>query len=77
MVTVSEESIKQAVRMLFYDLKQVVEPSGALGLAALLERRKREQKNSKHPVTKKIGIIISGGNIDGEVMRSILEEKKS
>ncbi|MDH4067021.1 MAG: pyridoxal-phosphate dependent enzyme, partial [Acidobacteriota bacterium] len=36
MVTVSEEAIKEAVRFLFERLKLVVEPSGALGIAALL-----------------------------------------
>ncbi|MGE5258286.1 MAG: pyridoxal-phosphate dependent enzyme, partial [Hyphomicrobiales bacterium] len=39
--TVTEEAIKEAVRVLFYRLKIVVEPSGALGLAALLSGRTR------------------------------------
>ncbi len=36
MVTVSEEAIKEAVRFFFYRMKLVVEPSGAVALAALL-----------------------------------------
>ncbi len=66
MVTVSEAMIKEAVRLLFYNLKQVVEPSGALGLAALLER--------KTPPANRVGVIISGGNIDGKMMQKILAE---
>jgi threonine dehydratase len=64
MHTVSEESIKEAVRFLFYRMKLVVEPSGALGLAALLSKAV--------PVKGRVGIILSGGNIDGDVMREIL-----
>ena len=36
MRTVSEQAIMEAVTILFNRLKLVVEPSGALGLAALL-----------------------------------------
>jgi threonine dehydratase len=67
MVTVSEEMIREAVRVLFYHLKQVVEPSGALGLAVLL--------SGKIKTSGRIGIVLSGGNIDGETMSMILNEK--
>ncbi len=64
MKTVSEVAIIEAVRFLFYRMKLVVEPSGALGLAALL---------SKAVVADgKLGIIISGGNIDAATMTKIL-----
>jgi threonine dehydratase len=64
MKTVSEDSIKDAVRVLFYRLKLVVEPSGALGLAALL--------SGKVPGKGRVGVILSGGNIDGPTMQRIL-----
>jgi threonine dehydratase len=64
MHTVSEEAIKNAVRFLFYRLKLVVEPSGALGLAAMLSGRT--------PAHGRVGVILSGGNIDGATMRQIL-----
>lgn len=66
MKTVSEEAIKDAVRWLFYRMKLVVEPSGALGLAALLSGAVKPEG--------RIGIIVSGGNIDGETMSGILME---
>jgi len=67
MVTVSENEIKEAVRFLFYRMKLVVEPSGALGIAALLGK-KLEAKG-------RVGVIISGGNIDASTMSSILSER--
>ena len=64
-VTVSEESIMEAVRFLFYRMKLVVEPSGALGLSALLERKETRKG--------RIGMIsLSGGNIDAPTMKAIL-----
>ncbi len=64
MQTVSEEAIKEAVRFLFYRMKLVVEPSGALGLAALLSRAVTPQG--------RVGVILSGGNIDAATMQQIL-----
>ena len=64
MKTVSEAAIIEAVKFLFYRMKLVVEPSGALGLAAIL---------SQTVVPKgRTGIIISGGNIDAATMTMIL-----
>ena len=56
-VTVSEEAIKQAMKLIWERMKIVIEPSSAVPFAAVLEN-KIEVKN------KKTGIIISGGNID-------------
>jgi threonine dehydratase len=66
MQTVSETEIAEAVRYLFYRLKMVVEPSGVLGFAALLSGKVTSQGN--------IGVILSGGNIDGLTMSRILNE---
>ncbi len=65
MVSVSEKDIIHAVLFLFFRMKLVVEPSGVLGLAALL---------SKKVVPKgKVGVILSGGNIDAKTMEIILK----
>ncbi len=66
MQTVSEDAIMEAVRFLFYRLKLVVEPSGALGVAALL--------SGCRPAGGTIGVILSGGNIDGPTMTRILSD---
>ena len=57
-------TIVEAVRLLFYRLKIVVEPSGALGVAALL--------SGAITGYNRIGVVLSGGNIDGSTMASIL-----
>jgi len=56
-VTVEEESIVAAMRLVWERMKLVVEPSAAVPLAALLE--------GKVPVTdRRVGIVLSGGNVD-------------
>jgi threonine dehydratase len=54
---VSEDEIRQALRLVYERMKIVVEPSCVVPLAAVL----------KHPEIfsgKKIGIILTGGNVD-------------
>jgi len=63
-VSVPEEAIIEATRLLFETTRVVVEPSGALGLAALLSGAVRVQG--------RVGLILSGGNIDAPVMARIL-----
>jgi len=65
MQTVPEDAIIEAVKFLFYRLKLVVEPSGALGLAAILCTAVKPRG--------RIGVILSGGNIDGQTMKQILD----
>ncbi|NQV30282.1 MAG: threo-3-hydroxy-L-aspartate ammonia-lyase [Candidatus Marinimicrobia bacterium] len=64
MATVTEASIIQAVQYLFNRLKIVVEPSGVLGLASLMQGSVKARG--------RIGIILSGGNVDADVMARIL-----
>ncbi len=66
MATVSEAAIAEAVRFLFHRTKEVVEPSGALGVAALLSGAVTPKPGER------VGVILSGGNVDGEVMGEIL-----
>jgi threonine dehydratase len=58
-IRVEETEIVDALRLIWERLKIIVEPSSAVPLAALLRERQRFQN-------KKIGIILSGGNIDVE-----------
>jgi len=55
--TVTEEEIVAAMRLLWERMKLVVEPSGAISAAPALNRRIGSQG-------KRIGIILSGGNVD-------------
>lgn len=56
-VTVSEENIIAAMRLIWERMKIIIEPSSAVPLAAILEK-KIDVKG------KKVGIILSGGNLD-------------
>ena len=65
-ILAGEEEIEDAVLMLLQIEKTVVEGAGACGLAALLKSRKRFQG-------RKVGLILSGGNIDLMVLSSIIQ----
>ena len=67
-VLVSEREILDAMRFLWERMKLVVEPSGAVSLAAILTGRIAAKG-------KKIGVIISGGNIDIEGFFTLLAQK--
>jgi threonine dehydratase len=54
---VSEEEIRQAVRFCFTRMKMVVEPSGAVSVAAALFGKLPKE-------LKRVGLIVSGGNMD-------------
>ena len=56
-LTVNEETIVRAMRLLWERMKLVVEPSGAVPLAAVLQ-------NPKRFADRRVGLIISGGNVD-------------
>jgi len=56
-VTVSDEAILKAMKLIWERAKLVVEPSGAVPLGALLEGKVDLSG-------KKAGIILSGGNVD-------------
>ncbi len=53
----SEEEIKNTQRLIWQRMKIIVEPSSAVPLACVL-------KNPKPFVGKKVGIVLSGGNVD-------------
>ena len=56
-VTVNDEAIVRAMRQLWEVLKIVVEPSGAVPYAALLDAPEALR-------ARRIGILVSGGNLD-------------
>ncbi len=56
-IRVTETEIIAAMRLLWERMKLVTEASSAVALAALIKER-------EHFVEKKVGIILSGGNVD-------------
>jgi threo-3-hydroxy-L-aspartate ammonia-lyase len=63
-VTVTDDEILDAMAYLFDRLKLVVEPSGAVGIAALLTGRIATAGN--------VGVVISGGNVGAARFAALL-----
>lgn len=66
-IVVSEETIKKATKLLLTEEKVVSEPSGAVGVAALLD--KPEYFDGKN-----VAIVVTGGNLDKDLMRKIISQ---
>ncbi|HET9391958.1 MAG TPA: threo-3-hydroxy-L-aspartate ammonia-lyase [Candidatus Rubrimentiphilum sp.] len=64
-VTVSDDELRDAMRFAFERMKIAIEPSGAAGLAAVLTRRVDAKG-------KRVGVIISGGNVDARRFAELL-----
>ena len=58
-ITVSEEEIVHAMRLIWERMKIIIEPSCAVPFAAVLQQKERF-------AGQKVGIIITGGNVDLE-----------
>lgn len=63
---VDEDDIERAVQLLLSLEKTVVEGAGAAGLAAILKHRERF-------AGRKVGLVLSGGNIDLLILSSIIQ----
>lgn len=68
--TVTDDDVARAVRYAFNELKLVVEPGGAIGLAALLA--------GKLPVAGKVVVgVLSGGNVDADLFARLVGSPES
>ena len=56
-ITVDDDAVRQAMRLLWEQLELLIEPSGAVGLAAALSP-------SFQSDAQRVGIILTGGNVD-------------
>ncbi|QCD45236.1 threonine ammonia-lyase [Campylobacter mucosalis] len=67
-VQVDDEEIANAILFLLESQKIVVEGAGAAGVAALMHGKIKHKKDAK------IGIVLSGGNIDVQMLSIIIEK---
>ncbi|MBO7370549.1 MAG: threonine ammonia-lyase, partial [Campylobacter sp.] len=67
-VQVDDEEIASAILYLLEEQKIIVEGAGAVGVAALMNAKFSYPKNAK------IGIVLSGGNIDVQMLNIIIEK---
>lgn len=65
-VTVTDDELRHAVRFLAQTMKLVAEPTGALAVAALLAGRVPVARGGR------IAAVVSGGNVDPEMLAAIL-----
>ncbi|MEX5236733.1 threonine ammonia-lyase [Kocuria arenosa] len=68
-VTVSEDSLAQALIFLLERNKLVVEPAGAVGVAALLDGRLQ----AAYPDLGSTVVVLSGGNVDPMLMLKVIQ----
>ncbi len=69
-LTVSDDEIIEMIKLFLFRMKLLVEPSGAAAAAAVLA--------GKLPAdTKRIGVVVSGGNIDTDLLSQFLQKETS
>ena len=69
MLTVSDDEILATMRFMLFRMKLLVEPSGAAAAAAVFHR--------KLPAAcRRVGVVLSGGNVDPEILSRVLSEAR-
>jgi threonine dehydratase len=67
-VLVSDQQVVETLRFMLLRMKILVEPTGAVGPAALLYRLVDAPGS-------KVGVIISGGNIDAALLAQLVSQE--
>ena len=65
-IVVEEDYVREAVRWMLLEERQVAEGGGAIGVAALLSEPERFRG-------ERIAVVVSGGNIDPELLRELIK----
>ncbi len=66
-LTVSDEDIVETIKFFLLRMKLLVEPSGAAAAAAVLKGKLPRN-------AKRVGVVVSGGNIDAEMLAQLLNQ---
>jgi threonine dehydratase len=67
-VTVSDDDIVETMRFILFRMKLLVEPSGAAAAAAVFRRKLPRD-------IRQIGVVLSGGNIDQQLLNDLLRRE--
>jgi threonine dehydratase len=65
-LTVSDQEIIETIKFFLFRMKLLVEPSGAAAAAAVFSGKLPRD-------TKRVGVIVSGGNIDADLLSQFLQ----
>src|SRR5438477_12921908 len=68
-LTVSDEEILATMRFMLFRMKLLVEPSGAAAAAAVFHRKLTRD-------CSRVGVVLSGGNVDPEILSRVLSEAR-
>jgi threonine dehydratase len=66
-LTVTDEEIVATMKFILFRMKLLVEPSGAAAAAAVFTKKIPRD-------CRRVGVILSGGNIDSDVLSTLIEE---
>jgi len=72
-LTVSDEEIIETIKFFLFRMKLLVEPSGAAAAAAVLYGKLPGDGNR----AKRVGVVLSGGNLDAEPLSTLLRARKA
>ena len=72
-ITVSEEEIKLAAKLIWERAKLVIEPTAGVGVAAVLSKKFATARNNSDNL-KNVGVVLCGGNMDMSVTAKMLAE---
>ncbi|MCK6440202.1 MAG: threonine/serine dehydratase [Planctomycetes bacterium] len=64
-ITVNDEEIADAMRIIYATTHNLCEPAGAAGLAGLIRLRQRLQG-------KRVGVVLTGSNVDWDTLKSVV-----
>jgi threonine dehydratase len=67
-LTVSDQEITETIRFMLFRMKLLVEPSGAAAAAAVFFKKLPDEMS-------RVGVVLSGGNIDRDMLVQLLSEK--
>ena len=67
-LTVSDQEIIETIKFFLFRMKLLVEPSGAAAAAAVFSGKLPRD-------TKRVGVIVSGGNIDADLLSQFLQNR--
>ena len=67
-ITVTDDEVAQAMRVLFADTHNVAEGAGAASVAAAMQQRERWRGRT-------VGVVLTGGNVDSAVFAQVLSTR--
>lgn len=68
-LTVTDEEIMATMKFMLFRMKLLVEPSGAAAAAAVFKRKIPSD-------CRRAGVVLSGGNVDSDLLSEILKDEK-